>query len=176
MMANLSKDIQSAGSDNRPPMLDMSDLKSWQQRIHLYCQGKENRENILQSIDEGPFRMGKFREKLPDDALGPKRDRGVHDLTPEEKERFTKLISNMRNIKMNMPKMQLNSKSVNNMLPKWGGQDSTFDDDVDESPVQDLALNVDQVFQVKECDAFDSDVDEAPIAQTMFMANLLSAV
>nr|GEZ55603.1 hypothetical protein [Tanacetum cinerariifolium] len=41
--------------------------------------------------------------------------------------------------------------------------------------VQDLALNLDKVFQVDDCDAFDSDVDEAPTAQTMFMANLSSA-
>ncbi|GKE13234.1 hypothetical protein Tco_1416785 [Tanacetum coccineum] len=47
--------------------------------------------------------------------------------------------------------------------------------DVDEQPVQDLALNVDNVFQADDCDAFDSDVDEAPTAQTMFMANLSSA-
>ncbi|GJU91303.1 retrovirus-related pol polyprotein from transposon TNT 1-94 [Tanacetum coccineum] len=38
----------------------------------------------------------------------------------------------------------------------------------------DLALNVDKVFQVDDCDAFNSDVDEAPTAQTMFMANLSS--
>ncbi|GJV73555.1 retrovirus-related pol polyprotein from transposon TNT 1-94 [Tanacetum coccineum] len=34
--------------------------------------------------------------------------------------RFTKLINDMRNIKMTMPRMQLNSKFVNNMLPEWG--------------------------------------------------------
>nr|GFA52706.1 retrovirus-related Pol polyprotein from transposon TNT 1-94 [Tanacetum cinerariifolium] len=56
-----------------------------------------------------------------------------------------------------------------------GGQDNAFDDDVDEQPIQDLALNVDNVFRVDDCDAFDSDVDEAPTAQTMFMANLSSA-
>nr|GEX17690.1 integrase, catalytic region, zinc finger, CCHC-type, peptidase aspartic, catalytic [Tanacetum cinerariifolium] len=56
-----------------------------------------------------------------------------------------------------------------------GGQDKVVDEDVDEQPVQDLALNVDNVFQADECDAFDSDVDEAPTAQTMFMANLSSA-
>nr|GEV71409.1 hypothetical protein [Tanacetum cinerariifolium] len=56
-----------------------------------------------------------------------------------------------------------------------GGQDNAFDDDVDEQPVQDLALNVDNVFQADDCDAFDSDVDEAPTTQTMFMANLSSA-
>nr|GEW95214.1 hypothetical protein [Tanacetum cinerariifolium] len=55
-----------------------------------------------------------------------------------------------------------------------GGQDNAIDDDVDEQPVQDLALNVDNVFQADDCDAFDSDVDEAPTAQTMFMANLSS--
>ncbi|GJW12686.1 integrase, catalytic region, zinc finger, CCHC-type containing protein [Tanacetum coccineum] len=40
---------------------------------------------------------------------------------------------------------------------------------------QDLALNLDKVFQADDCDAFDSDVDEAPTAQTMFMDNLSSA-
>nr|GFA15487.1 retrovirus-related Pol polyprotein from transposon TNT 1-94 [Tanacetum cinerariifolium] len=56
-----------------------------------------------------------------------------------------------------------------------GRTDNAFDDDVDEQPVQDLALNMENVFQAKDCDAFDSDVDEAPTAQTMFIANLSSA-
>ncbi|GKA81399.1 hypothetical protein Tco_0788091 [Tanacetum coccineum] len=55
-----------------------------------------------------------------------------------------------------------------------GGQDNAVDEDVDEQPVQDLALNVDNVFQAEDCDAFDSNIDEAPMAQTMFMANLSS--
>ncbi|GKF35074.1 hypothetical protein Tco_0108274 [Tanacetum coccineum] len=53
-----------------------------------------------------------------------------------------------------------------------GGQDTAVDKDVGEQAVQDLALNVDNVFQADDCDAFDYDVDEAPTAQTMFMANL----
>ncbi|GJZ29267.1 hypothetical protein Tco_0573914 [Tanacetum coccineum] len=133
----------------------------------------EHGENILQSIDEGLFKMRKFRETLAEGAegalhLGPERDRIVADLTSEENERykadiratnillqegseltkderesqlyddfehfrqnkgetihenyvrFTKLINDMRNIKMTMSKMQLNSKSMNNMLPEWG--------------------------------------------------------
>nr|GFB04997.1 hypothetical protein [Tanacetum cinerariifolium] len=56
-----------------------------------------------------------------------------------------------------------------------GGQDNAIDEDVDEPPIQDLALNVDIVFQADECDAFNSKVDEALTAQTMFMANLSSA-
>ncbi|GJV44416.1 hypothetical protein Tco_1428952 [Tanacetum coccineum] len=437
-MANLLEDIQCAGSDTRPPMLDKTDFVSWQQRIRLYCRGKENGVNILKSIDERLFQMGTFRETLAEGTegalhLGPERPRVYSDLSPEDKERynadirainillqglpkdiysiinhytdakdiwdnvkmllegseltkedresqlyddfehfhqnkgetihdyyvqFAKLINDMRNIKMTMSRMQLNSKFVNNMLPEWGrfvtsvklnrglrdsnydqlyaylkqheahanenkmmlerftqhtvdplalmsnvshqqyylqssttppstyvpphlsdntqldsgfsqsnnliqnltntlalltqsyktvviqnvqgrqnrghgnnargagaagyggaqndvrnanpgqarqnseyfkdkmllmqaqenevaldeeqllfiagGQDNAIDEDVDEQPVQDLALNVDNVFQADDCDAFDSDVDEAPTAQTMFMANLSS--
>ncbi|GJY53086.1 hypothetical protein Tco_0444750 [Tanacetum coccineum] len=256
--------------------------------------------------------MGTFQETLAEGNegalhLGPERARVYFDLSPEDKDRFTKLINDMRNIKMTMPIMQLNSKFVNNMLPKWGifvivvklnrglrdsnydqlyaylkqheehvnenkmmlerftqhnvdplslmsnvshqqyysqssttppsthgrqnrgqgnnargtgaagyggaqnrvgnanlgqarqikcyncnaqdnevaldeeqllfitgGQDNAVDEDMGEQPVQDLALNVDNVFQADDCDAFDSDVDEAPTAQTMFMANLSS--
>ncbi|GKD43336.1 hypothetical protein Tco_1267981 [Tanacetum coccineum] len=49
---------QCAGSDTRPPMLDRTDFESWQQRIRLYCLGKDNGENIMKSIKEGPFQMG----------------------------------------------------------------------------------------------------------------------
>ncbi|GJW12140.1 hypothetical protein Tco_1577967 [Tanacetum coccineum] len=170
-MANLSEDIQCAGSDTRPPMLDRTDFASWQQRIRLYCRGKENGVNILKSIDEGPFQMGTFRETLAEGNegalhLGPERLRVYSNLSPEDKDRtlgqvkmlwevfgselikedresqlyddfkhfcqhkgetihdyyvqFAKLINDMRNIKMTMSRMQLNSKFVNNMLPEWG--------------------------------------------------------
>nr|GEU38538.1 hypothetical protein [Tanacetum cinerariifolium] len=56
-----------------------------------------------------------------------------------------------------------------------GGQDNVVDDDVDESAVKGLALNVDNVFQADECDVFDFDFDEAPTAQTMFIKNISSA-
>ncbi|GKD09913.1 retrovirus-related pol polyprotein from transposon TNT 1-94 [Tanacetum coccineum] len=55
-----------------------------------------------------------------------------------------------------------------------GEQANTFDADVDNQPVQDLALNEDNIFQVNECDAFDSNVDDEPTAQYIFMANLSS--
>ncbi|GJW19887.1 hypothetical protein Tco_0027323 [Tanacetum coccineum] len=332
-MANLSEDIQCAGSDTRPPMLDRTDFASWQQRIRLYCRGKENGVNILKSIDEGPFQMGVFRETLTEGTEDKETYNAViratnillqglpkdiyslinhytdandiwdnvkmlledSELTKEDREPqlyddfehfrqnkgetihdyyvwFAKLINDMRNIKMTMSRMQLNSKFVNNMLPEWGrfvttvklnielrdsnydqlnqatvqdgrvvvqnvqgrhnrgqgnnargggaagyggahnrvgntnpgqarqikcyncnaqengvvldeeqllfiagGQDNAIDEDVDEQPVQDLALNVDNVFQADNCDAFDSNVNEAPMAQTMFTANLSSA-
>nr|GEV96795.1 hypothetical protein [Tanacetum cinerariifolium] len=128
MMTNLSEDIQCAGSDTRPPMLDRTDFESWQQRIRLYCVGNDNGVNILKLIGEGPFKMGKFRETLVTGVEGS-------ELTKDERESqlydefkhfrqnkgetiheyyvmFTKLINDMRNIKMTMPKMQLNSKTT----------------------------------------------------------------
>ncbi|GJR41956.1 retrovirus-related pol polyprotein from transposon TNT 1-94, partial [Tanacetum coccineum] len=197
--SNMSEDIWYAGSDTRPPMLDRTDFESWQQRIRLYCLGKDNGENIMKSITEGPFQMGTFIQTPAEETegalqLGPERARVFTDLSAEEKERykadiratnillqgipkdiytlinhytdakdiwdnvkmilegseltkddresqlydefehfrqikgetihvyyvrFTKLINDMRNIKMTMPRMQLNSKFVNNMLPEW---------------------------------------------------------
>ncbi|GJY63525.1 retrovirus-related pol polyprotein from transposon TNT 1-94 [Tanacetum coccineum] len=101
-----------AGSDTRPPMLDRTDFASWQQLIRLYCRGKENGVNILKSINEGPFQMGTFRETLAEGNEGET----IHDYYVQ----FAKLINDMRNIKITMSIMQLNSKFVNNMLPKWG--------------------------------------------------------
>nr|GEX95104.1 hypothetical protein [Tanacetum cinerariifolium] len=124
-MANLSKDIQCTGFDTRPPILDRIDFASWQQWIRLYCRGKENGVNILKSIDEGPYKMGTVRETLAESTeeapqFGPKRSQVYSDLTFEEKDRFAKLINDMRNIKMTMSNLQLHSKFVNNMLPEWG--------------------------------------------------------
>nr|GEU33860.1 copia protein [Tanacetum cinerariifolium] len=162
-MSNMSEDIQYAGFDTRLPMLDRTDYESWQQRIRLYCLGKDNGENIMKLIVEGPYQMGTKTERLAGGVegalqLGPEQDIVFSDLTQEEKDmykagicseltkddmefqlyndfehfcqnkgetfhsyyvRFTKLINDMRNIKMTMPKMQLNSKFVNNILPKW---------------------------------------------------------
>ncbi|GJW34190.1 retrovirus-related pol polyprotein from transposon TNT 1-94 [Tanacetum coccineum] len=64
-MVNLSEDIQSAGSDTRPPMLDRTDFVSWQQRIRLYCRGTKGALH-----------------------LGPERPRVYSDLSPEDKERL----------------------------------------------------------------------------------------
>nr|GEU53934.1 hypothetical protein [Tanacetum cinerariifolium] len=194
------ENIQCVGSDTRPPMLDRTDFASWQQRIRLYYRGKENGVNILKSIDEGTYQLGKVRETLAESTegapqFGPKRSRVYSDLTSKEKDwynaniratnillqglpkdiytlinhyadakdiwdnvkmllegseltkedresqlyndfehfrlykgesihdyyvRFTKLINDMRNIKMTMSRLQLNSKFVNNMLPEWG--------------------------------------------------------
>ncbi|GJS14029.1 hypothetical protein Tco_0408501 [Tanacetum coccineum] len=55
-----------------------------------------------------------------------------------------------------------------------GKQTNTFDADVDDQLVRDLAQNDDSIFQADECNALDSDVDDEPTAQSIFMANLSS--
>ncbi|GJX24328.1 hypothetical protein Tco_0228773 [Tanacetum coccineum] len=136
-MSNMSEDIQYAGSDTRPPMLDRTEFKSWQQRIRLYCLGKDNGENIMKSITEGPFQMRTMRDTLSKGGKGalhlgiPKDIYTLINYFTDAKDiwdnvkmilegsEFTKLINDMRNIKMAMSIMQLNSKFVNNMLLEW---------------------------------------------------------
>ncbi|GJZ29849.1 hypothetical protein Tco_0574896 [Tanacetum coccineum] len=281
----LSEDIQCAGFDTRPPMLDRTDFKSWQQRIRLYCRGKENGVDILKSIDEGPFQMGTTRDTLTEgtedkdmynadiratnillqglpkeiytlinhytDAKdiwdnvkmlleAVKLNRGLresnydqlyaylkqHEAHANENkmmlDRFTQHIVDPLTLMSNVSHHQYYSQSsttppstygrhnrgqgniargagaagyggaqnrVGNANPgqarqikcykcngEWGaldeeqllflagGQDNAVDKDVDEQPVHDLALNVDNVFQADDYDAFYSNVDEAPTA------------
>nr|GEX29483.1 hypothetical protein [Tanacetum cinerariifolium] len=85
-------------------MLDRTDFASWKQRIRLYCQGKENRVNILKSIDEGPCKIGTVRETLAESTegapqFGPKRSRVYSDLTSEEKDRFVTTVKLSRGLR-----------------------------------------------------------------------------
>nr|GEU82652.1 copia protein [Tanacetum cinerariifolium] len=235
---NLLEDIQCADSDTWPPMLDRTDYALWQQRIRLYCRGKENGVNILKSIDEGPFRMGTFRETLAESEEGafhlglPKdiytlinyytyskdiwdnvkmllegselikedhesqlyddfehfrqhKGETIHDYYVRVNRLEVKGTMHEVQVQLVMRElrtelgMQIQENGValdeEQFLFIAVGQDNAVDEDVDEQPVQDLALNVDNVFQADDCDDFNSNVDEAATAQTMFMANLSSA-
>ncbi|GJR86674.1 hypothetical protein Tco_0210685 [Tanacetum coccineum] len=91
----MQEDIYVPVSDTRPPMLDRTDFESWQQRIRLYCLGKDNGENIMKSIKEGPFHMGTVSDVITGGTegavqQGPVRARVLNDLSAEEKERGLK--------------------------------------------------------------------------------------
>nr|GEY67950.1 retrovirus-related Pol polyprotein from transposon TNT 1-94 [Tanacetum cinerariifolium] len=108
-MYNMSKDIQYASSDTHPPMLDRTDYESWQQRIRLYCLGKDNRENIMKSILEGLYQMGKKTKTLVGGVegalqLGPEQDRVFSDLTQKEKDRYKADIRAMIILLQGLPK------------------------------------------------------------------------
>ncbi|GJV82078.1 hypothetical protein Tco_1517948 [Tanacetum coccineum] len=228
--------------------------------INHYTEAKDIWDNVKMLLDGSELMKEDQESQLYDDFEHFRQNKGetIHDYYVW----FSKLINNIRKIKMTMSRMQLNSKFVNNMLSKWGrfvtavklnrgtssntrnqaivqdgrvvvqnvhGQKNRGQGNnargggaagywgaqnrvgnatpgqarqikrmgwhwmkssycllqVDKTTLlikmwmsnlfQDLALNVDNVFQADDCDAFDSDVDEAPTAQTMFMANLSSA-
>nr|GEY70924.1 retrovirus-related Pol polyprotein from transposon TNT 1-94 [Tanacetum cinerariifolium] len=202
-MGNLSEDIQCASSDTRPPMLDRTNFASWQQRIRLYCRGKENRVNILKSIDKGPFQMGTVREPLAEGTegaphLGLERPRVYSDLSPEEKDWVDriKVRGSIYGVEVQLGmgefKTELgmliqvkcyNCNGIGNIArnytqPKHPQNSEYYKDKMLLMQAQEdgVALNVEQLLflAADDCDAFDSDVDEAPMAQTMFMANLSS--
>nr|GEV25642.1 hypothetical protein [Tanacetum cinerariifolium] len=101
--------------------------------------------------------------------------------------RFAKLNNDMRNIKMTMPKMQLNSKFMNNMLPKWGRfmtivklnrglKTSNYDQlyaYLKQHEENRVVLDEEKLLFIADgqTNTFDDDVDAA---QVMFMANLSS--
>nr|GEV61451.1 integrase, catalytic region, zinc finger, CCHC-type, peptidase aspartic, catalytic [Tanacetum cinerariifolium] len=90
-------------------MLDRTNFASWQQRIRLYCRGKENGVNILKSIDEGPFQMGTVRETLPEGTkgephLGLERPRVYSELSPKEKDRYNADIRATNILLQRLPK------------------------------------------------------------------------
>nr|GEU95552.1 Gag-Pol polyprotein [Tanacetum cinerariifolium] len=276
-MANLLEDIKYAGFDTRPPMLDRT--ISNKDCSEPLAKGTEGTPHL------GPERPPVYSDLSPEDKdrynadiratnillqglpkdiytlinhytdakdiWGNHKGETIHDYYVQ----FAKIINDMRNIKMTMSKMQLNSKFVNNMIPEWGRfvtavklnrglRDSNYDqlyaylkqhethanenkitldqfsqhtvdpfalmvdkievrgpihevevqlglgefktelgmlihvkqDMLSATTATDLALNMDNEFQADDCDAFDSDVDEASTAQTMFIANLSSAV
>nr|GEX57981.1 hypothetical protein [Tanacetum cinerariifolium] len=138
-------------------MLDRTDFASWKQYIRLYCRGKENGMNILKSIDEGPFQMGTFRE-----TLAKEKDRYNADIRatnillqglPKDIYTIINQYTDAKDIwdnvkmlledKMLLMQAQENGVALDEELLLFiaGGQDNAVDEDVDEQPVQDLALN-----------------------------------
>nr|GFA00450.1 putative zinc finger, CCHC-type [Tanacetum cinerariifolium] len=159
--------------------------------INHYTDAKDIWDNVKMRLEGSELTKEDRESQLYDDFKHFRQHKGdsIHDYYV----RFAKLINYMRNIKMTMSKLQLNSKFVipewehiarNCTQPKQPQKSKYFKDKMllMQAQVNGVALDAekllflaDNVFQADECDAFDSDVDEAPTAQTMFMTNLTSA-
>ncbi|GKC88483.1 hypothetical protein Tco_1149132, partial [Tanacetum coccineum] len=179
-MANLSEDIQCADSDTRPPMLDRTDFASWQQRIQasvklnrglrdskydqLYAYLKQHKAHA----NENKMMLDQFTQHTMDPLALMSNFKTARNCTQPKRLQSSDYFKD----KMLLMQAQENRVALDEeqLLFLASRQDNAINKDVDEQPVQDLALNVDNVFQANDCDAFDSDVDEAPMAQTMFMA------
>ncbi|GKA08052.1 hypothetical protein Tco_0687383 [Tanacetum coccineum] len=90
-MANLSEDIQCAGSDTRPPMLDRMYFDHWQQNVFECIVGvlKNSGEQPDSQLMKGLFRWEHLGILLLKEMrclhLGPERACVIADLSPENK-------------------------------------------------------------------------------------------
>nr|GEY49011.1 retrovirus-related Pol polyprotein from transposon TNT 1-94 [Tanacetum cinerariifolium] len=86
--------------------------------INHYTNAKDIWDNVKMLLEGSELTKEDLESQLYDDFEHFRQHKGesIHDYYV----RFAKLINDMRNIKMTMSRMQLNSKFVNNMLPEWG--------------------------------------------------------
>nr|GEV13283.1 hypothetical protein [Tanacetum cinerariifolium] len=138
-MANLSKDIQCAGFDTRPPMLDSTDFASWNQATI------QDGKVVIQNVQGRQYRgQGNNAQGASAAGYGGAQNRVGYANTGQAR--------------------QIKCYNCNG-IGEWvildeeqllfiaGGQENIVYDDVDEQSIQDLALNVDNVFQADDCDA-----------------------
>ncbi|GJU94231.1 integrase, catalytic region, zinc finger, CCHC-type containing protein [Tanacetum coccineum] len=86
--------------------------------INHYTDAKDIWDNVKMLLEGSELTKEDRESQLYDDFEHFRQNKGetIHDYYV----RFAKLINDMRNNKMTMSRMQLNSKFVNNMLPEWG--------------------------------------------------------
>nr|GFB76537.1 hypothetical protein [Tanacetum cinerariifolium] len=86
--------------------------------INHYTDAKDIWNNMKMLLEGSELTKEDRESQLYDDFehFRQHKEETIHDYYV----RFAKLINDMRNIKMTMSRMQLNSKFVNNMLPEWG--------------------------------------------------------
>ncbi|GJV87003.1 hypothetical protein Tco_1530941 [Tanacetum coccineum] len=86
--------------------------------INHYTDAKDIWDNVKMLLEGSKLTKKDRESQLYDDLEHFRQHKGetIHDYHVW----FTKLINDMRNIKMTMSRMQLNFKFVNNMLPEWG--------------------------------------------------------
>ncbi|GKD34392.1 hypothetical protein Tco_1249901 [Tanacetum coccineum] len=86
--------------------------------INHYTDAKDIWDNVKMLLEGSELTKEDRESQLYDDFEHFRQNKGetIYDYYV----RFAKLINDMRNIKMTMSRMQLNSKFVNNMLPEWG--------------------------------------------------------
>ncbi|GJT38689.1 hypothetical protein Tco_0938554 [Tanacetum coccineum] len=86
--------------------------------INHYTDAKDIWDIVKMLLEVSELTKDERESQLYDDFEHFRRNKGetIHEYYVG----LTKLINDMRNIKMTMPKMHLNLKFMNNMLPEWG--------------------------------------------------------
>ncbi|GJY60304.1 hypothetical protein Tco_0460961, partial [Tanacetum coccineum] len=123
---------------------------------------KDNGENIMKSIKEGPFQMGTVSDVIAGGTEGAVQQ-GPHVNGPRPKR-----LQDSDYFKDKMLLMQAQESGAvldeEQSLFLAGEQVTNVDDDVDDSTENDLALNVDHIFEADMiCDAFDLMLMRVPL-------------
>nr|GEV22839.1 hypothetical protein [Tanacetum cinerariifolium] len=109
------KYVIATGTDNRPPMLDKSQYKSWQSHMLLYIKGKEHGKQLYDSVINGPFQYGTV--EVPATPASPQtlRDRNYEDLTKANKPREAcgiRLYAYLREYEAHVNKVRLTRERI----------------------------------------------------------------
>ncbi|GJZ73523.1 hypothetical protein Tco_0637669, partial [Tanacetum coccineum] len=166
-------DLFLASDDSMPPGIEIDDYDS---------EGDIRFLEELLSSDSPPlpenelFSLDHFDDpSLPRPPPEPPDVEICFNFEPDAGDFINKVVGDISEHDVLMPNLLPTQPTLEEELLFLAGEHgNTFDADVDNQPVQDLALNEDNIFQADECDAFDSDVDDEPTGQTIFMANLSS--
>nr|GFA70417.1 hypothetical protein [Tanacetum cinerariifolium] len=79
------KDSSAVGTNNRPPMLEQNDYKSWKIRIKRYIKGKPHGKLIWKSIQNGPTPHPQTTDPAPEgDAVPPLRNKIDEEFTEKD--------------------------------------------------------------------------------------------
>ncbi|GKC47620.1 hypothetical protein Tco_1065342 [Tanacetum coccineum] len=111
-MSTLAKFMIVAGADNRPPMLDKAMYDSWESRMELFIEGKENGRMMLNSVKNGPLI---WPTKV--DEHGNSRVKKYVELTAVEK---LQADCDLRAANlMTLQQVQVNTKFLNSLPFEW---------------------------------------------------------
>ncbi|GKC60146.1 hypothetical protein Tco_1087744 [Tanacetum coccineum] len=120
-MATTDKESSAAGTDNRPPMLEESDFKSWKIRIEMYIRGEgEQQTQITREKTDEKFTEAENNKKHADIQATNILSQGLprHIFNTLNQTETAKEI--WENVELLMQVHQRNTKFVNNLPSYWG--------------------------------------------------------
>ncbi|GJY87814.1 hypothetical protein Tco_0502442 [Tanacetum coccineum] len=146
-MSTLAEFMIVVDADNRPPMLDKPQYKSWISHMELYIQGKDHGRIILNSVENGPLvwptvalKNGTVRPKTYEELSDKEKLQADYDLKATNivlqglppdvyalvnhhkvsKDIWDRVKLLMQGTSLSKQELKVNTKFLNSLPPKWG--------------------------------------------------------